>query len=447
MGFTPLAFSGISSYSADLQTVLNRAVKIAALPLQQLQNESADILGRKTQLGALANTASSLASALENLGKVSRQKALSASSSNTDKVAVTYSGATTANSYPLNSITSLASQASETSTAGFASSTTTAVSSTGLLKLKVGTAEHNIDISATNNLTALRDAINGLSAGVTASILTTGATSNYLSITANSTGATTLQLIDAPTGAATNLLTAGNQGSDAVFKLNNIDVTRKNNVVNDVIPGVSFTLLDDSTTPVTLTLSTQRASLATALDGFARGYNAAVDALGAQIGPAAGLLSGDFTVREIQKALREIASHSGSGAIDSLSDLGLTFDKNGRISIDATVLGTLSESQVNAAFDFIGSETNGLGALSGRLSQIGDPLIGLVKLQQEAYDKADVRVRKQIADLETRLTELQRSVASRLQSVDALLGSLEAQQKLIDASYKGVSASLFGKAT
>ena len=46
---------------------------------------------------------------------------------------------------------------------------------------------------ATNNLVTLRDTINSLNAGVTASILTTSG-GNYLSISANSTGAATLHL-------------------------------------------------------------------------------------------------------------------------------------------------------------------------------------------------------------------------------------------------------------
>ena len=52
-------FSRISSYSTDFQTVLERAVKIAPLPLKLLQNdENADVLGRKTQLASLGGVES-----------------------------------------------------------------------------------------------------------------------------------------------------------------------------------------------------------------------------------------------------------------------------------------------------------------------------------------------------------------------------------------------------
>lgn len=39
MGLTPLAFTGISSFSQDFQTILKRAVDIAALPAKMLLGE------------------------------------------------------------------------------------------------------------------------------------------------------------------------------------------------------------------------------------------------------------------------------------------------------------------------------------------------------------------------------------------------------------------------
>jgi hypothetical protein len=40
MTITPLTITGLSSFSDDFQTILNRAVSIASLPLSELQNDS-----------------------------------------------------------------------------------------------------------------------------------------------------------------------------------------------------------------------------------------------------------------------------------------------------------------------------------------------------------------------------------------------------------------------
>src|SRR5262249_19271813 len=154
---------------------------------------------------------------------------------------------------------------------------------------------------------------------VTASILTTSG-GNYLSISANSTGATTLKIFDDPNGANTAWLTASNQGTDAVFQLNGINVRQSGNVVNSVIPGLTFTILGSSSAPVTMSLESDRGKLASALQDFAAKYNAVRTALNAQEGPAAGLLSGDMAVAQTEDTLRRIASYqSSTGSVKELA--------------------------------------------------------------------------------------------------------------------------------
>ncbi len=258
------------------------------------------------------------------------------------------------------------------------------------MKLWVGAKSYGITLTAgTNNLAGLRDAINSLGVGATATVLTTGtgATPNYLSLSANSSGAAALQLFEDPDGANTNLVTSANQGANAIFKLNGVSVSKTSNLVNDVVSGATFTILGttDPAATVSLTLATDRTQLQSAIQAFASKYNALVDSVGGQVGPAAGLLSGDLIVREVQNDLRQVASYQGSGDIKSLSDLGVQLGKDGKITFDTTVFTALSASQVNSAFDFFGSPSTGFGGLSDKFSQITDPVTGLVKLQQDNY--------------------------------------------------------------
>lgn len=448
MSITPLTFTGVSTYSSDFQTVLDRAVKIASFPLTALQNEDSDLLARKTQLGSVGAAVTNLTTAFQALASVAKQKGLEASSSATSIVSVNNSNASSAAVYTINSITSLAAAASETSVSGFADSSSTQVSPSGAVKLTVGAQDYTINLGASNNnLNGLQNAINALGAGVTASIITTGtgANPNYLSISAAAPGATTLKLVEDPSGAATDLLTSSNQGSDAVFQLNGLPVRRSSNQVNDVVAGLSFSLLSKSTTPVTLTLSTQKSKLENSLSQFVSAYNSVTGGISAQVGPAAGLLSGDFLVREIQKAQREVSGYVGDSF--ALSDLGITFDSTGKATFDASTVEAFTDTQVNAAFDFLGDGKTGFSSLAGRFSEISDPISGLIKLQQDSYDRSDSRLKEQISDLSGRISEMQKSTAARLQAVDALLGSLQGQQKIIDASIQAANLALFGKNT
>jgi flagellar hook-associated protein 2 len=208
--FTPVTLNGVSQYSSDLQSILNRAVQIAQIPVTRLQNRDSAVLQQKSSLVSLHSDFAALASSMQSLGKLAANQALSATSSNPDVVTVTSTGATSPANYTVNSITSPAAAASETSLSSYADSSSTPVSSNGSMELVVGSKTYNFTL-ATNNLVTLRDTINSQNAGVTASILTTSG-GNYLSISANSTGATTLQLIDDPSGSPTQWLTSGNKG-------------------------------------------------------------------------------------------------------------------------------------------------------------------------------------------------------------------------------------------
>lgn len=447
MGITPLSFTGISSFSEDLRTILERTVRIASLPLQALQNETADVLTRRTQLGSLNVAAAAFQSSFEELVRVAENKALAAASSNAEAVTAANSGATAAAAYTLNEITSLAAAASETSLAGYDSGA--AVSATGTVRLTVGAQTYDLALAPEeNNIGGLRDAINGLNAGVTATILTTGAPANgnFLVVTASNLGATTLALRDDPGGTNTTLLSASNQGADAVFQLNGVPVTRKSNTVNDLIGGLTFTLKQTSATPIELTLATTRSELSGALSDLVSKYNALTSEIDRQVGENAGLLSGDLVVRDLQDSLRQVTSYSAaSGSIKGLASLGIEFDKTGVATFESATFQALSDSQINEAFDFVGSATTGLGALAARFQQATDPVTGSIKIQQDDYDRTDRRLQDQIGVLNVRVADLQASVARRLQTYDALLGQLESQQRILDASIQSVNFSLFGK--
>ncbi len=449
MGLTPLAFTGVSDFSDDFQAILNRAVSIARLPLIELQNEQSDLLTKKQLLTELRSAAGGLASALEALGEAGRTRALAASSSNTARVTVSLNGATQAGSYTISEITSVARAASETTLAGYETPDQTAVSSDGALELVVGSSTYQIDLTGRNNLNGLRDAINALGAGVTATVLNTGtgATPYYLAVTADSPGAQTLQLRETAGDAGSNLLTSANQGANAIFKLNGLDIVKSGNVISDVIPGVTFTIVSqtDPGEAVELKLFSSRSTLATKLANLADTYNTLRTAVNAQIGESAGLLSGDFLVREIQHNLRELAAYESSGAVRRLADLGLEFDEEGRMSFNSSKFYSLSDAEIAAAFGFLGTETSGLGGLSQDFEQLSDPISGLIKLQQDQYDSADERLSRQIDELTSRIEFMQLSLSAKLQQADTLLAQLESQQVLLEASIKGLELALYGK--
>jgi len=544
MGTTgPLVFTGISTFSSDFQSILTRQDSIEQLPIKALQNQESTNLSKKQALIAINPAVASVGSAIAALGTLASNQGVSASSSDTTTVSVLNIGATAPASYTISNIQSLAAVASETSVGGYSNTTTTPVSISGHVDLVVGSNTYHLDLTNSNNLNGLRDAINNAGAGANASILTIGS-NNYLSVSTSSPGATTLQLNDVPldlvssTGSGTetstktyadqtttpvsanglvdlvvgsttyhlnvtgsnnltglmnaingagapgvsasitgsagsyslalagpvgtlklndlpnqvDLISNSNQGTNATFKLNNVPVTRSTNVVSDIIPGVSFTLLKTNTsTSTTVSLTTEASQLSNALQTLVTNYNAMVDQVNQQVGTAAGPLGGDILIREMSDDLRQLTSYwnTSASSVHSLSDLGVTFEDQttGHLSFDQNTFNALSNTQISDAFKFLGSSNSGFAALASNFTQLSDPVTGMIIDQENGYDTTNQSLTNQINTLNDSATLVHNSMAAKLQAADALVAQLQSQQNMVNASVSSLNYVLYGKQT
>ncbi len=439
-----VSFTGVSQYASDFQASLTRAVSIAQIPLKLLQSQDSVLLQKQTDLGTLGSAVSSLTTSLKSLGIVAEGQGLSATSSDSKIVSVVNTGAKVATSYTINSVTSVAAAASERTLDPIGDSTSTPVSASGTMRLVAGSFDETFSLD-NNTLVGLRDQINSFGAGVTASILTTP-DGNYLSISANSTGETTLQLIEDPDGTPANILTSTNQGSDAEFQLNGIDIKQSSNTVNNVTPGLTFSILDESDDPVTLSLKTDSSQLSNALQDFVDDYNSLQGVIQQQVGPNGGSLAGDAIVRQLQSVLRHITGYtSSSGTILGLANLGVTFNQTGAASFDTAKLNSLTATQLSDAFKFIGSITAGFAGFSNQLSQISDPLSGLIAMEQTGLKRADLHLQAQMDTLTARIEALQASLTVQMEAADAREAALEQKQASVTASMQALSLVLYGK--
>jgi flagellar hook-associated protein 2 len=325
--------------------------------------------------------------------------------------------------------------------ASFADPNATAVSATGTMNLLVGGVSHTLVLGA-NTLTGLRDQINGLGAGVTASIVTNSGRSS-LSIASDS-GPTTLQLIDDPTGASVNVLQS--QGANAVFQLSGINISQAGNVVNSVVPGVTFTLHGTSSSPVTLSLASDSTKLSSALQDFVAKYNALRTQIAGQAGSSGGALSGDSAISQLQNMMRQLTSYyTTSGTVQSLADLGVEFSKAGPLSFDQTKFNSLTSTQISDGFTFLGSATSGVGGFSTRLTQFSDPITGLIKAKEDGIDRTDKSLQRQITTLTDRINIMQTNLLRQMEAADAAQAALQSQQSGLNASLVSLSYVLYGK--
>ena len=335
----------------------------------------------------------------------------------------------------------------DTSVARYTDTSTAPVSVSAQMSLVVGSNTYQLDLTGNNNLTGLENAINNAAAGVTASI-SSDANGYYLSIATDDSSAQTLALNDN----SANLVSNSAAGVNADFMLNgNIHIVRSSNVVNDVIPGVSFTLKNTTTgaNSVTLSLANDPSQLSNALQAFVSGYNTLVDQVAQQVGPSAGPLGGDVLIRDIMSDTQQLASYwnpSGTSSIRSLSDLGVTFaDNTGHLSFNPAVFENLTSTQASDAMKFLGSSTSGFAALANNFTQLSDPLAGLIRVQEDGYDSEDSQLNDRITALTDQVTFAQNTLTAKIQAADALVAQLESQQNTMNASIDSLNYVAFGR--
>ncbi|OGT07420.1 MAG: flagellar hook protein FliD, partial [Gallionellales bacterium RBG_16_57_15] len=166
---------------------------------------------------------------------------------------------------------------------------------------------------------------------------------------------------------------------NADFKVNGVTVSKTSNTVSDVIQGVTLTLSKVTTSPVTLTVARDTATVSSSIASFVKAYNdlagtlknlSAYDAANQK----GAILQGDSTVRSLQSQLRSMLSTpvvGTSGALTTLSDVGVSFQKDGTLAVNQTKLDSVMASNfsdIASLFASVGKATDSLVSFSGATS-------------------------------------------------------------------------------
>ncbi len=443
MSAPPISFIGVSKFSENFQSILERTFTVANLPVKNIETDRSVLAERKSELGKLAGDLRALREVFASLGELGGAGLTNVSTSNVAVGVASSTGSPQPIELVLN-VTSAATKARETSSSGLGDFDTTALSGDGVYKLTLGGTTTTIDLSASaeygNTLAGLRDAINDGGYGVQASILNLSSDPDNpdyrLSIASNTTGAQTLKLSNS---SDLDLLTAENQGTNAVFTVNDVPVTNSGNTIQDVAPGLSLTITGVG--QATITVGDDAATLKARLTDFATKYTAVASRIAAHVGKDAGVLSGDFLIREAQSTLRSITGFLGtSGDVRSIAAIGLELDDQGQLSFDTARFDQLAQSNFGAIRNYIGTTTTGFaGNAYRRLGDIADPVTGRIHSAIGFIEESDRRLAGEIARLQERIDLQIATLEERFGAADTLLAQLEGQQtllsKLFEATY------------
>jgi flagellar hook-associated protein 2 len=392
--------AGITTPSINVAGIVSQLILAEQQPITGLNNQISSYQSKISAIGTVQSSLASLQTASQSLNNLTFSS-YAATSSNTAALSATASTIASTGNYSVN-ISQLAQaqsivaagQASATSTIGSGTSTTLTFNfgtiSGGTLNTTTGTysgasftangsGTKTVTIGASNNtLSGIRDAINAANIGVTASIINDGSANPYrLVLTSNTTGvANSMQISVSGDATISSLLSynpAGTQNlsqtsaaQNASFSVNGVAISKPSNTVGDVISGVTLNLAATTTSPLTLSVAPNTSAVSQAINNFVKAYNGAVQTIQnlTSYDPTtktAGTLQGDISLSLIQSQLASLIGQnmgSNPASYNNLSQIGIGFQQDGTLAVDATKLNNaLTSNYQGVAGLFIASGT------------------------------------------------------------------------------------------
>ncbi len=421
--------TGGSSYSADLQNVISRAVGFASLPMQLLQNQQNDLTKQQTALQSLSSKFQSLQTAVDSLNNSTGTGSFSASVGSSTVATAFTSAGVTAGSYSLN-VTSVGSHTNTMSIDGLTTVTDPSsgnVDSATSYTLTVDGSAYQINPSD-RSLSGLARAINASSANVQATVVNIGGSSapDYrLSVQGTKYANTSIQLSDG----ANSLLSTLSGGSNVTYQVNGQTASVSSDSRSITLaPGLTINLLQTGSTSITVAQNTS--GISNSLSSFASAYNGIVDELAKSRGQSGGALSGESIISTLSQSLRDIAgSGTQAGSINSIADLGLTFDQNGHLSFDPTKLTQTASGSLTNVLNFLGSESSGgfLQSASNIVSSITNSTTGVLTQTAQSVTQGISFLATKISADQDSITLLQQNLTAQMAKADATISSLEQQ--------------------
>lgn len=238
------------------------------------------------------------------------------------------------------------------------------------------------------------------------------------------------------------------KSQNAKFKLDGQEFEVSDNLVKDVIPGVTLDLKRAQVgTPVRLNVTENHEAISDKIKGFVDAYNAALGFVQTQnkltkdkqgndrLGP----LGGDSMLRMTESRLRSIIQDPQftTSKYRRLIELGIEFSRTGTLNYNAEKFSKMvnTDPQGVAAF-FRGDMTkNGfVPALRNKIAQILDPQTGTVTSRRKNYQEQVSQMDKRIEQKEKNLARTEESLRNKFAKMEESMSKIQSQGAASQAS-------------
>lgn len=448
MGTVGINFGPINSGQGfDVASTVTQILAAEQAIENPWKTQLANLQAQDTALSKMGTDLSTLATSLQKLTDFSGVFAGKQGSSSNEN-AVVISSAT--NLASAGSHTVVVNSLAQTSTQYSDQITNSADILTGSISITINGNQQNLNVNG-QTLSQLAASINGADMGVSASVVTDthGSRLSIVSSTSGTAGEVSMtgtSLTDDANGTAIGFQEKV-AGQDAELVVDGLDTSSASNTVTGLIPGVTLQLLSktDPTNPVQIQIVTDNNTIESAMADFVNAYNAVIDDIQSEQGKDSNgnpmALYGDPTLALLQNQLSQgLLSGTASGSIKNLSQLGVTLDKTGHLSLDGDTLDSVLNSNFSDVEGFL-QNTDSFGQLfSTTLNNLSSTSTnGAIALALKQNSAQEASLNESISDQDARIAQDKINLTAELNTANQILQSLPSQLNEINQLYSAVT--------
>ncbi|MGO3345037.1 MAG: flagellar filament capping protein FliD [Marinomonas sp.] len=342
----------------------------------------------------------------------------------------------------------------------FSSSNDVVTTSGGKLKLMAGADSFAIDVAADTTVAQLRQQINSAADnfGVSANLVDNGKGDLFFTLTSTKQGdGNSLKISNTPSAlsqsavstneddasinssslsldsVSTEGLSAGmlmmpnDNAQDAIITVDGIQIRNDSNTFDKAVSGLSIDALALTTKPTKVDVSYDEKTVKETIKNFVSSYNDLVGVL-ARSAAKGSVLNGNGMVRNLQSAMSSsfMMSHSDTGNLNTVFDLGLKMGRNGTLSLNEAKL----DKAVSTNYDELPQLFTGTGGLANSLETLLNSYTGrdgMSRALKDSLQKSKDNTEETLQAYEGRMKKYEDSLRDKFTHLDSQLSNMKAQ--------------------
>ncbi|MHC1745251.1 MAG: flagellar filament capping protein FliD [Syntrophobacteraceae bacterium] len=433
-----ISLSGLGS-GFDWKSVIDQLREVENTRLNSLNTQKTNYNKKLTAWETLSTRLSAFQTASQGLKdlddfRVFKAALTSPSSSVSAESLLSVTADTSADKGRYSVVVSTMARAEKLQSATVYDDTTTALNKSGTLTIN----SKELVLDGTESLSTLRSKINEMDAGAVASILRDADGKYHLTLTSETEGAAGIALSDLGGADALFSTTPLQDGVDAEFTVDGLPMKSASNTVTEAVPGLTFTIKGESpTTTLALEVDHDNDAIKEKIQSFVDSYNNLVSFIGQQMSydsatkETGGPLFGDTTLKNIKSSLQSILAGS------KLGNLGVSIDKNNKLSLDSTKLASVLSSDFSST---ITAFSNAATSIDTAIGKFTDYVNGGVTLQKNSIQSNIKTLDKRIESTQDMIDRKMELLTTQYIALDSAMLEMQNMSSYISSQLSSLTS-------